>query len=176
VRHVVADSYADGIRACARDVGPLRAMVPAERELRVDVPRASTTARSRSCLTTGGSPRARTSRRAAPTARIAWTPSTTASARAPGSCGSAASRRGKSSAPTPRTAGLGTAPPAPEWPRFAVDDVTAEVGALIAARYAHHPGRLDLAGLPATRDDVEAHWRFALAHCLPSFGPFEDAM
>lgn len=67
-------------------------------------------------------------------------------------------------------------PPAPEPPRFEPDAITREVGELVATRYAHHPGRLDLSTLPATSADAAALWRWARAACLPEFGPFEDAM
>ncbi len=67
-------------------------------------------------------------------------------------------------------------PPAPTPPRFEVDAITAEVGALIERQYAHHPGRLDLGAIPASSADVERLWNFALTECLPRFGPYEDAM
>ena len=67
-------------------------------------------------------------------------------------------------------------PPAPIPPCYAVDDVTEEVGALIRARYAAHPGTLDLSALPVTAAQAEAHWGWALDQALPWFGPFEDAM
>jgi len=67
-------------------------------------------------------------------------------------------------------------PPAPEPPRFEPDAITREVGELIESRFAAHPGRLDLEALPATRADADKLWRWALARCLPHFGPFEDAM
>lgn len=67
-------------------------------------------------------------------------------------------------------------PPAPEPPRFEPDAITREVGELIADRYGHHPGTLDLCSLPATALDAERLWRWARAECLPHFGPFEDAM
>jgi len=63
-----------------------------------------------------------------------------------------------------------------EPPRFVPDPITVEVGELIARRYAAHPGRLDLSTLPATLADTERLWRWALDTCLPTFGPFEDAM
>ena len=67
-------------------------------------------------------------------------------------------------------------PPAPQPPRFRPDPITEEVGALVETVFARHPGRLDLAALPATRDDAEALWAWARTECLPSFGPYEDAM
>lgn len=66
-------------------------------------------------------------------------------------------------------------PAAPELPRFEPDAITREVGELIEARFARHPGRLDLAELPTTLDDAERLWAWAREHCLESFGPYEDA-
>jgi deoxyribodipyrimidine photolyase-related protein len=68
------------------------------------------------------------------------------------------------------------APPAAVPPRFTPDAVTREVGALIEARFAHHPGRLDLEALPATAADAQVSLQWAVQACLPSFGPYEDAM
>jgi deoxyribodipyrimidine photolyase-related protein len=67
-------------------------------------------------------------------------------------------------------------PPAPDPPTFRRDPVREEVGRLIEANFRHHPGRLDLDRLPATRQDAEALWSWARQNCLPQFGPFEDAM
>ena len=46
----------------------------------------------------------------------------------------------------------------------------------IAERFAAHPGRLDVEALPATRADAERLWSWAVRHCLPHFGPYEDAI
>ena len=67
-------------------------------------------------------------------------------------------------------------PTPPELPRFAVDEVTQEVGELIETQFGSHPGRLDLPAIPAARADVERLWAWARDVCLPTFGPFEDAM
>ena len=67
-------------------------------------------------------------------------------------------------------------PPAPDEPTFAVDDVTQEVIELVERAFADHPGEVRRAHLPATRDDAERLWQWALAACLPQFGPYEDAM
>ncbi|TVQ92096.1 MAG: deoxyribodipyrimidine photolyase [Deltaproteobacteria bacterium] len=67
-------------------------------------------------------------------------------------------------------------PPAPVPPTFEIDPITAEVGALIEARFGHHPGRLRLDHLPVTLGHAEALWRWALRACMASFGPYEDAM
>ena len=68
------------------------------------------------------------------------------------------------------------APPAATPPTFEADDVTREVVELVRSRYAHHPGAIDVASLPTTRADAERLWSWAREACLPSFGPFEDAM
>lgn len=67
-------------------------------------------------------------------------------------------------------------PPAPAPPTFAVDEIKQEIGELIERHFAHHPGTLDLDHLPATNQDANALWQWAQQHCLPHFGPYEDAM
>jgi deoxyribodipyrimidine photolyase-related protein len=67
-------------------------------------------------------------------------------------------------------------PASPGPPSFPRDPIKEEVGELISKVFAHHPGRLDLDALPATRKDAEKLWSWAKAECLPLFGPYEDAM
>lgn len=67
-------------------------------------------------------------------------------------------------------------PPAPQAPEFPSDPIKDEVVRLVEERFAHHPGRLDPATLPVTLEDAEVLWRWVLEHCLPCFGPYEDAM
>jgi deoxyribodipyrimidine photolyase-related protein len=67
-------------------------------------------------------------------------------------------------------------PPAPAPPTFPTDPITTEVVALIEKSFAHHPGKLDLEHLPATIADAEALWKWAKRECLRYFGPYEDAM
>ncbi len=67
-------------------------------------------------------------------------------------------------------------PPAPDPPTLEPDDVTREVADLVDRAFPEHPGEVDLSNLPATRGDAEALWRWAKEECLPRFGPFEDAM
>jgi deoxyribodipyrimidine photolyase-related protein len=67
-------------------------------------------------------------------------------------------------------------PEPPDPPRFRPDAVTREVGDLVEAAFSDHPGHLDLGALPATRRAARRMWTWAKAHCLASFGPFEDAM
>ena len=66
-------------------------------------------------------------------------------------------------------------PPAPAPQVFPRDAIKDEVCALIGQQFAHHPGTLDPGALPATLADAEALWARALA-LLPWFGPYEDAM
>ena len=67
-------------------------------------------------------------------------------------------------------------PPAPKLPSFEVDAITEEVCALVREHYEDHPGVLRPERLPASAADVERAWAWALERCLPTFGPFEDAM
>jgi deoxyribodipyrimidine photolyase-related protein len=67
-------------------------------------------------------------------------------------------------------------PSAPEPPRFPEDAIKREVSDLVQRRFAGHPGRVDLAVLPATAKDALSLWSWAKTECLPHFGPFEDAM
>lgn len=67
-------------------------------------------------------------------------------------------------------------PPAPSPPRFPRDPIKAEVAELIQTRFANHPGHLDIDTLPATQADAEQLWSWAKTTCLPDFGPYEDAM
>lgn len=67
-------------------------------------------------------------------------------------------------------------PEAPEPPRFPVDDITAEVCDLVETKFSNHPGRIDPARIPATREDARALWDWAKAEAMPHFGPYEDAM
>jgi deoxyribodipyrimidine photolyase-related protein len=65
-------------------------------------------------------------------------------------------------------------PPVP--PTFPVDPIKEEVGRLIKSTFGGHPGRLDLETLPATATDGDVLWSWAKRECLPTFGPYEDAM
>jgi deoxyribodipyrimidine photolyase-related protein len=67
-------------------------------------------------------------------------------------------------------------PVPPDLPTFPSNPIKEEVGKLIQKKFAHHPGRLDLDSLPATQKDAEKLWAWAKKECLPTFGPFEDAM
>ncbi len=67
-------------------------------------------------------------------------------------------------------------PEPPRAPRFRPDAITQEVGALVVRRFADHPGSVDLGALPATRANARRMWSWARKACLPTFGPYEDAM
>jgi len=67
-------------------------------------------------------------------------------------------------------------PAAPTPPRFTPDAITREVIALVERRYTRHPGAVNAALLPSTREDSEELWDWAKRACLPAFGPYEDAM
>ncbi len=179
VRHVVADGggYAGAVTALAREVGPVIVHEPAERELRVELATVPpglvvhrphdgwlTTRAQFDAAAPNGPPWRmdgfyRQVRRATGLLMDGDKPA-----------GGRFSFDGDNRQPWRGE----PAPPAP--PRFVVDEITAEVGALIEARFADHPGALDLGALPATADDAEAAWQWALTTCLPWFGPFEDAM
>ena len=67
-------------------------------------------------------------------------------------------------------------PTAPSPPRFEVNEVTAEVVALVETRYHHHPGQVSADRIPATIEDVKHYWEWVKRYCLEYFGPYEDAM
>jgi deoxyribodipyrimidine photolyase-related protein len=67
-------------------------------------------------------------------------------------------------------------PAAAEPPEFPADPIKDEVLELVETAFADHPGELRTASLPATRDDAERLRDWAREHCLPLFGPYEDAM
>ena len=60
--------------------------------------------------------------------------------------------------------------------RFAPDEITQQVIALVNARFASHPGTLDDFAWPVTR--AQAHKALAefVTHRLPDFGRYQDAM
>lgn len=60
--------------------------------------------------------------------------------------------------------------------RFEPDAITREVLALVAARFADHPGSLDSFAWPVTREQALALLHDFIEARLPDFGPFQDAM
>jgi len=177
VRHVVAVSYADAVRTHADKHGPLRMMRAAERELRVEL----------ASLVRDG--------QLEEVPHEGWLTSTedfAESHRGPpwrmDVFYKYARRRlgilmdggkpegGRFSFDGENRKPWRGEPPAPKVPTFEPDEITREVCALVTTTMAHHPGRLTPEALPASREDAEKTWRWARKHCLPSFGPFEDAM
>ena len=64
----------------------------------------------------------------------------------------------------------------PQPTRFAPDTITQDVISLVQQRFAHHPGSVDSFGWPVTRAQaLEALAEF-IAHRLPTFGLYQDAM
>ena len=68
----------------------------------------------------------------------------------------------------------GMRPPAP--PRFAPDAMTQEVMALVAERFSGNFGRLEGFNWPVTAAEAEAALADFIAHRLPHFGDYQDAM
>lgn len=181
VRHTVcAGPYREALAPLAEELGPLTVMRPAERELRADLAPLVAAGQLREVphegwLTTAADFRVgageappwrmdRFYRHVRQTTGVLMTEAGTP-------LGGRYSFDGENRKP------WRGAPPAPAPPCFDTSDpIKQEVAALIAARFAHHPGRVDLAALPATAADAAALWQWAQAACLPHFGPFEDAM
>ncbi len=180
VRHVVAgeDGYAGALTRAARELGPLIVHEPAERELRVELaPLLGEALRGRphaGWLTTEDQFR-RSQRAAKPPWRMdAFYRLVRRELDLLMERGKPAG--GKLSFDEENRQRYRGEPPAPRPPRFVPDEITMEVAALIERAYASHPGQIDLASLPSTAADAEALWSWALRECLPTFGPFEDAM
>lgn len=188
VRHVVArrGPYRMTLEPLARDLGPIRVMEPAERELRVDlaelIKRGSLEVLPHEGWLTGPADLAAShpGRDLGPWRMDAFyrhVRRRTGILMEQGGRGSATRPvGGKFSFDVENRKPWRGEPPAPTPPSFALDPVKEEVGTLIERHFARHPGRLDMDSLPARQADAEKVWRFALRECLPQFGPFEDAM
>ena len=61
-------------------------------------------------------------------------------------------------------------------PRFKPDEITVEAAEYTEHLFRRHPGEIDLSMLPATAEDADRHWRWAKEQALPFFGKYEDAM
>ena len=68
------------------------------------------------------------------------------------------------------------APPVPAPLDFAADDVSTGVLAMVRREFPDAPGRLDAFGLPVTPAHAETLLAEFVAHRLPSFGRYQDAM
>jgi deoxyribodipyrimidine photolyase-related protein len=66
-------------------------------------------------------------------------------------------------------------PPAPEPPRFEVDDIDKEVAKIIMLDFHEHPGNVDFSQLPTSEHDITLAMEHAQA-CMEHFGTYEDAM
>ena len=64
----------------------------------------------------------------------------------------------------------------PEPMRFAPDETTSEVIALVANRFGGHFGRLEKFALPVTAADARAALEHFIRTALPDFGTYQDAM
>ncbi len=179
VRHVVAAvPYREALRPLVAELGPLRVMEPAERELRADL---------QPLIEEGGLQMIPHEGWLTTTAQFFASKS-----KGPGWRMDAFYRHvrrasgvlmkdgkplgGKFSMDAANRQPWKNGPAAPPPPVSTPDDLTREVAELIETRFAHHPGRLDLRMLPARLEDAEALWDWAKRECLPLFGPYEDAM
>lgn len=174
VRHVVAPSYA---AAVAAHPSPLEVMRPAERELRAELAPLVETSKLRvipheGWLTT--TEHFRASQKGPPWRMDAFYRHVRKSLRI--LMDGEQPLGGRFSFDAENRKPWNGEPPAPAPPLFAPDDITQEVCALVEARFARHPGAVTPQRLPATADDAERLWDWARRECLPSFGPFEDAM
>ncbi|MEM9735918.1 MAG: cryptochrome/photolyase family protein, partial [Pseudomonadota bacterium] len=64
----------------------------------------------------------------------------------------------------------------PEVPRFSPDKITSEVLELVAHRFSNHFGSLEPFWFATTRKDAEKAREGFMAHALPRFGDYQDAM
>jgi deoxyribodipyrimidine photolyase-related protein len=64
----------------------------------------------------------------------------------------------------------------PPRAHFAPDEITQQVMALVKTRFAHHPGSVDSFAWPVTRTQALQALDEFVAHRLPSFGLYQDAM
>lgn len=178
IRHIVAEgSYSEALAPLVRELGPLRVMEPAERELREDLKPLIAAPGLQQIAHEGWLTTAEQFRRshAGPPWRMdafyRFVRRDTGILMEQGK-----PVGGKFSHDAENRKPWRGEPPAPSPPCFCTDEITQEVGELIESRYATHPGQLRLDALPATKRDADALWSWARQECLASFGPFEDAM
>ncbi|MEM9492871.1 MAG: cryptochrome/photolyase family protein, partial [Myxococcota bacterium] len=177
VRHVVADgSYRDALAPLVAELGPIRVMEPAERELRSDLAPLVKSGDLRVLPHEGWLTQpALFAKLGAPPWRMA---SFYRHARKATGLLVEGGKPvgGKWSFDAENREPWRGEPPAAEPPTFAPDPIVREVVELVERHFADHPGALDPERIPATRDDAEALWAWAVRDCLPTFGPYEDAM
>lgn len=178
VRHEVAPgSYGETLVALAGELGPLRVMEPAERELRVDLQLAVERGALHVLPHEGwltsreqfldSQPRAPYRMDAFYRAVRKQTGVLMAGGKPLG---------GRFSFDTENRKPWRGSPKPAQAPEFTADAIVEEVAELVRTRYARHPGQVNTAQLPATRADAERVWEHAKRECLPDFGPWEDAM
>jgi deoxyribodipyrimidine photolyase-related protein len=179
VRHVVADGpYTSVLEPLIPELGPLRVMVPAERELKADLESLSKQGSLQFIPHEGwfsSTEQFRESDVKAPPWRmdifyrfIRHTTGILMEGQKPVG--------GRYSFDVENRLPWHGKPAPPEPPSFPRDLIKEEVGELIRKVFFHHPGRLDLEALPVTQADTERLWSWAKKECLPLFGPYEDAM
>ncbi|MCU0233905.1 MAG: cryptochrome/photolyase family protein [Thermoanaerobaculales bacterium] len=179
VRHLVArGSYREALAPLAAELGPLQVMRPAERELRADLAPLVAAGGLVELPHEGWLTTAEDFRRAQPAGPPWRMDAFYRFVRRRSGLLMAGSRPlgGAFSFDADNRRPWAGEPPAPAAPEFRPDEITLEVAALVERSFADHPGAVDPAALPATRADAEALWAWARDACLPSFGPFEDAM
>ena len=175
VRHVVTSGpYYEALEPLIEELGPMRAMVPAERELRVDLQRlvdrgALELIPHQGWLTSPDHFKASV-KKGPPWRMDAFyryvrrdTGILMRDNKPEG---------GKFSFDAENRLPWKGKPAPPDPPAFPRDPVKEEVGRLIQRRFDHHPGHLDLDALPATQADAEKLWAWAKRECLPHFGPY----
>lgn len=179
VRHVVTDgTYGDALEPLAKELGPLRVMEAAERELRLDlqplvrrgllevVPHEGwLTSRDQFSGSQGEAPPWRMD------AFYRQVRRDTGLLMEDGK-----PLGGKYSFDVENRRPWKGEPTAPEPPTFSPDALTEEACELVRTAFADHPGELIPEDLPTTREDAESLWSWAKENCIPQFGPFEDAM
>lgn len=174
VRHVVAPSYAAALDRLVPEVGPMRVMRPAERELRSELA-PLVEAKKLELVPHEGWLTTREDLPADPPWRMDVF-YRNVRRRLGVLMDKGKPVGGKFSFDADNRRAWRGEPPAPPLPTFEVDAITSEVGDLVRERMGRHPGALDLEALPATAADTERAWSWAKRQCLPTFGPYEDAM
>ncbi|MBL9027094.1 MAG: cryptochrome/photolyase family protein [Myxococcales bacterium] len=174
VRHVVGVSYAAALEGLTAELGPLRVMRPAERELRVELAPLFDRGALLEIPHEGWLTKREDLQGPGPWRMDAFYRGVRRRLGVLMKGGKPVG--GKLSFDAENRQAWPGSPPAPAAPTFEVDAITEEVCELVASRMAHHPGALRPEALPATRADAEQTWRWSKQHCLPLFGPFEDAM